>query len=315
MAGVILNGRFPRQRMLRAVARNVFRYLFQGAARNWGRNLGGNAPALSSMTLLLMLAGLIGLGGFALSNLEQVEARQASLLHVYLRDGADPIDVFNLSTRLAVDPRVVSVGMTTKEQALQRAQSLPGLPQLADASGSNPFPASLDVQVRSIADVGAIDAMVRTQPPVDPVYPTSYDQGAYQRIQAVLLGVAVAGFAFLGLLGFVAVTVTINSIRAAIHSRRDEVAILQLVGAPRWMVRGPFIVEGAITGGLAGAVGGLVTFGLALAGIEEGAATFGQFAPGVTVTVAAAAALMVFAAGLGLGSGSSLLGVRRHLES
>ncbi len=315
MAGVILKGRFPRQRVLRSVARNVFRYLFQGAARNWGRNLGGNAPALSSMTLLLMLAGLIGLGGFALSNLEQVEASQASLLHVYLRDSADPIDVFNLSTRLAVDPRVVSVSMTTKEQALQRAQSLPGLPQLAGASDSNPFPASLDVQVRSIDDVAGIAAMVRTQPPVDPVYPTSYDQGAYQRIQAVLLGVAIAGFAFLGLLGFVAVTVTINSIRAAIHSRREEVAILQLVGAPRWMVRGPFIVEGAITGGLAGAAGGLVTFGLALAGIEEGAATFGQFAPGVTVTVAAAAALMVFAAGLGLGSGSSLLGVRRHLES
>jgi cell division transport system permease protein len=315
MAGDILNGRFPRRRVFRTVARNVFRYLFQGAARNWGRNLGGNAPALSSMTLLLLLSGLIGLGGFALSNLEQVEAGQASMLHVYLRDNADPSDVFNLRNSLVSDPRVASVGITTKEQALQRAQSLPGLPQLADASDSNPFPASLDVQVKNISDVGAIDAMVRTQPAVDPLYPTSYDQGAYQRIQAVLMGVAIAGIAFLGLLGFVAVTVTINSIRAAIHSRRDEVAVLQLVGAPRWMVRGPFIVEGAITGGLAGAAAGLVTFGLALAGIEEGAATFGQFAPGVTVAGAAAAALLVFATGLGLGSGSSLLGVRRHLES
>jgi len=43
---------------------------------------------------------------------------------------------------------------------------------------------------------------------VDAVNPTSYDRGAYQRIQAVLFGVAVAGFAFIALLGFVAVTVT-----------------------------------------------------------------------------------------------------------
>jgi len=105
---------------------------------------------------------------------------------------------------------------------------------------------------------------------VDPAYPTSYDRGAYQRIQAVLLGVAVAGFAFLTLLGFVAVTVTINSIRAAIHSRRDEVTIMQLVGAPRWMVRGPFVVEGAITGALSGAVAGLIVFGLTMAAISAG---------------------------------------------
>jgi cell division transport system permease protein len=90
---------------------------------------------------------------------------------------------------------------------------------------------------------------------------------------------------------------------------------MQLVGAPRWMVRGPFVVEGAITGALSGAAAGLITFGLALAGITAGSASFAQFAPGVTITVAAVAAAIVFATGLGLGSGSSLVSVRRHLES
>src|SRR5205823_9527023 len=103
-----------------------------------------------------------------------------------------------------------------------RAQRIRGLPQPADASESNPFPASLDVQVKTIDDMAAIDALVRDDVAVDPVYPTSYDKGAYQRIQAVLLGTAVAGFAFLGLLGFIAVTVTANSIKAAIHARRDR---------------------------------------------------------------------------------------------
>jgi cell division protein FtsX len=192
---------------------------------------------------------------------------------------------------------------------------MPGLPPLAHPTDSNPFPASLDVQVKNINDVGRIDAWVRYDLAVDPVYPTSYDQGAYQRIQGVLLGVAVAGFVLLAVLGFVAVTVTINSIRAAIHARRDEVAIMQLVGAPRWMVRGPFVVEGAITGGVAGATAGLVTLGLAIAAIQAGSASFAQFAPGITLAVAALAAAIVFGVGLGLGSGSSLLSVRRHLES
>jgi Cell division protein len=210
---------------------------------------------------------------------------------------------------------VASVDFITRAEALVRAQRIPGLPQLADASESNPFPASLDVQVKNINDVAAIDTLARTDIAVDPVYPTSYDKGAYQRIQAVVFGVAVAGFTLLGLLAFVAVTVTINSVRAAIHSRRDEVTIMQLVGAPRWMVRGPFVVEGAITGALAGLVAGLVTFGLTMAGISAGSGTFTQFAPGVTVTVAAIAATIVFAIGVGLGSGSSVVSLRRHLES
>ena len=301
--------------MVRIVVTNVFRYLFGGAARNWFRNISSSAPALGSMTLLLLMSGLIGLGGFALYNLEQIEASQASLLHIYLRDDASPSDVYSLWTRIESDRRVASVHFMSKDAALARARRIPGLPQLADSTESNPFPASLDVQVTKIGDVAAIDSAFRNDIVVDPVYPTSFDQGAYQRVQEVLFGVGVAGMAFLGLLGFVAVTVTINSIRAAIHARRDEVSIMQLVGAPRWMVRGPFVVEGAITGGLAGAGAGLVTFGLTATGMSASSASFAQFAPGVTLAVAGLAAAIVFAAGLGLGSGSSLVSLRRHLES
>jgi cell division transport system permease protein len=315
MAGVVVKGRFPRRRTLQVMATNLLRYLFGGAARNWIRNIGSTGPALGSMTLLLLLTGLVGLCGYAIHNLEQIQTREAALLHVYIRDGAPSAEVNSLWDRLAADPRVAKVDYTTKAEALERAQTIPGLTQLADSSDGNPFPASLDVRLKSIDTVAKIDAMVQNDAAVDPVHPTSYDQGAYQRIQTVLFVIALAGVAFLALLGFVAVTVTINSIRSAIHARRDEVAIMQLVGAPRWMVRGPFVVEGAITGSLAGAAAGLVTLGLSMAGIKVASDSFTQFAPGVTVTVAAVAAALVFAAGLGLGSGASMIGVRRHMES
>jgi cell division transport system permease protein len=314
MAGVLVKGRFPRRRLVQTVATNLFRHLFQNAARSWARNVGGTAPALGSMTLLLVMTGLVGLTGFALHNLEQIEASQASLLHVYLRDSATDADIVSLLNRLTSDPRVAGVTYVTKAEALQRAQRIPGLPQLADASESNPFPASLDVQVKNIQDVAAIDGSVRDDLAVDELYPTSYDRGAYQRIQAVLLGAAVAGIAFLGLLGFVAIMVTMNSIKIAIHARRDEITIMQLVGAPRWMVRGPFVVEGAITGALAGAIAGVITFALTLAGISSASGAFTQFAPGVTVTVAGVTAAVVVVVGFCLGSGSSLISLRRHME-
>jgi len=315
VAGVVVKARFPRRRTLQVVAANLFRYLVRGAARNWVRNLGGTAPALGSTTLLLLMSGLFAVVGFGLSNLERIEASQASLLHVYIRDDAAGSDILDLETRLQKDPRIASVTYVTKAQALVRAQGIPGLPELADSTESNPFPASLDVQVKSIDDVAAIDASVRYDLAVDPTYSTSYDKGAYQRIQNVLFGVAVAGFAFFAVLGFVAVSVTANSIKSAIHARRDEITIMQLVGAPRWMVRGPFVVEGAITGAAAGLIAGALTFGLTTAGINSASTASSQLAPGVTVSVAAVAALLVFLAGLALGSGSSLISLRRHLES
>jgi cell division transport system permease protein len=315
VAGDVVKVRFRRRRLAQVVLANLFRYLVQGAARSWARNLGGTAPALGSMTLLLLMSGLVGVAGFALYNLEQVEAGQASLLHIYLRDDADATDVFNLQRQLLADPRIASVTYITKDEALKRAQRIPGLPQLADSTDSNPFPASLDVQARSIDDVAAIDESVRNNTAIDPVYPTSYDRGAYQRIQNVLFGLAVGGLAFLGMLGFIAVAVTANSIKAAIHARRDEIGIMQLVGAPRWMVRGPFVIEGAITGAFAGVVAGLVTFGLTLAAISGASGEFTRFAPGVTLPVVGYAAVLVMLVGLALGSGSSLISVRRHMES
>jgi len=315
VAGDVVKARFRRRRLARVVAANLVRCLFRDSARSWGRNFGATAPALGSMTLLLLMAGLVGITGFALHNLEQEQSLQASVLHVYLRDDAADTDIVGLWDQLASDPRIAKVTYMSKDEALARAQSIPGLPELANASESNPFPASLDVQVRNIKDVGAIDAIARKSSIVDPIYPTSYDRGAYERIQAILFGLAVAGFAFVALLGFVAVTVTMNSIKAAIHSRHDEITIMQLVGAPHWMVRGPFVVEGAITGALAGVVAGGVTFGLAMAGIVGGSSSFTQFAPGVTTAIAAIAAGIVLGAGLALGSGSSLLSLRRHMEA
>jgi cell division transport system permease protein len=315
VAGDVVKGRFPRRRLIQVVAANLARLLFGGAARNWARNLGSTAPALCSMALLLLMSGLIGLTAFTLRNVEDIQAGQASLLHVYLRDDASGADVVSLLERLQADQRVANVTYVSKTDALARAQNIPGLPELAQATDSNPFPASLDVQVKNIDDVGAIDAMVRNDAAVDPQQPTSYDRGAYQRLQTVLFGIAVAGLAFLCLLGFVAVTVTMNSVKAAIHARRDEIAIMQLVGASRWMVRGPFVIEGAITGALSGALAGIVTFALAAGAITLGSESFAQFAPGVTILVAAVAAGMVLFAGLALGSGSSLLTLRRHMES
>src|SRR5439155_14492532 len=114
----LLNGRFPRRRLIQTVAANLLRLVFGSAARNWARNIGSTAPALGSMTLLLLMSGLVGLTGFALHNLEQVQASEASLLHVYLRDDAADSDAVALWNRLHGDARVPRVTFVSNADSL-----------------------------------------------------------------------------------------------------------------------------------------------------------------------------------------------------
>jgi cell division transport system permease protein len=68
------------------------------------------------------------------------------------------------------------------------------------------------------------------------------------------------------LLGAVALLVVANILKLTAHSRRQELSIMRLVGAPEWFVRLPFLLEGMLQGALGGllAAGGLYVLGQAL---------------------------------------------------
>ena len=69
-----------------------------------------------------------------------------------------------------------------------------------------------------------------------------------------------------------------NVVRLALYARRDEIEIMQLVGAPQAYIRGPFVMEGVLQGGhrrAAGAGRAGVAF-FALRGALPGAAGGGD---------------------------------------
>jgi cell division transport system permease protein len=65
------------------------------------------------------------------------------------------------------------------------------------------------------------------------------------------------GLALAGILSVAAALTVATVVRLALHARRDEIEIMQLVGAPQAYIRGPFVVEGILQGGI-GAIVALV---------------------------------------------------------
>jgi len=261
------------------------------------------------MSLLLVMLGAGSMVTVAGRNVLSSQAQEAAVLHVYLRETAadEPAD---LASRLRADPRVRSVTYIGKSDALARARQHPGLSDLAQASESNPFPATLEVQVMRVEDVGAVDASVRGDPNVDPALPSSFDAGTYERIgQAlILIDVVAGGMALIVLL--VAFGVTGAAIRGVVLSRRDELAVMRLVGAPGWMIRGPFAVQGAATGMVSGLLAAVIVLGICAAALQAAQASFLGWLPGFTAEIGLLAAVATVAGGVGLGTLASLVELR-----
>ena len=303
--------RLPLWRRAAAFGANSYRLVVMSGLRSWSRDLRLTTPVISTIALLLVLCGTLALVGIAVEKQVVDQAGQASMVRVYLADGATPDSVTALESKLKADPRVVSLRYVTPQQALAEAGNRPGLDNLASLSSANPFPASLDVRVRLPTQVGAVASSVKGDSAVDPTYPTSYDPDTYSRLRHfALVAGAIAGGIVL-LFAVVAYAAVANAMRGVATSRRQEVAITRLMGARAWMLRGPFVVEGLTTGAVAGALAAALVGAAYLLAMRFGSAVYLQVLPGVDLTVVRYVLAAVITAGLVLGTATALLGFRK----
>ena len=194
---------------------------------------------------------------------------------------------------------------------MAEARSRPGLGSLAELASSNPFPASLDVRLNHVTDVGAVAAEAGGDPAADPAFPTSYDPGTYARLRQWALIAAAVGGGFALLFAFTAYVVAANAMRSVALARREEVSLMSLLAARGWMLRGPFVVEGLTTGAFAGAFAAAVVGGAWLLAQRYANATFAEVLPGVGAVAVQDLAAGLILAGIAIGSLTAWNGLRR----
>jgi cell division transport system permease protein len=231
----------------------------------------------ASMAVLTIAAGLFVLGFFLVvtANLQRVIAQwgETAELSVYLREEATAEEVD--AVRQLVDASGVAAGhqyVSADEAAARFRQDFPDLAASVSRLERNPFPASVDVRLRSVAGVdegvGQLVTVLEGHPAVVDV---QYDRRWLQRLDGILGFVRTVGLVIVGMLALASLLTVASVVRLAAHARRDEIEIMQLVGAPLTYVRGPLVVEGVLQGG-AGAVVGIVALGglLAVARMQYG---------------------------------------------
>jgi len=292
------------------------RYFVTDALDEWRYAPGPNLLATATLAAVLFVAGT---NLVLLTNLSERVNRWKSDLRVsvYLQDGAQDSDVDALYAKVVAVAGVTRVDRVDKQEALRRFKA--SFKELADVPsqlGTNPLPASLEVvldpgpRARDTArDVGAACA---DSPAVEEV---RYDQEFLDRVDA-LLDVARWGGAILGLIVFSAVAFVVAGVlRLAVYARRDEIAIMHLVGAPPMLVRGPFLVAGLIQG-LSGGMLALFLVEAVRRAVREyagaGSAGLLDLAAGSALPIGPSSLIVV--AGAALGCASAWFAVRDARE-
>jgi cell division transport system permease protein len=235
------------------ILRNL-KFALNSAWQSFWRNLAVSLAAVLSITLILILAGVNLLVGHAFTQVLDGFRDKVSQISINVSDDTPLANVYDFKDQLAVDPRVVSVTFVTKDEALRAFRSDPQNAILSTQIEGNPLDAKLDVRVKNLSDVAAVDAMARQWSGVDPTDPTNYQGEFVNRMLDLSEWLTLAGVALLIVLMVVSVVIVMNTIRTAVYHRRKEIEVMKLVGATEWFVRGPFVIEGIMTGLIAAAI-------------------------------------------------------------
>jgi cell division transport system permease protein len=248
------------------------RYSFNEAWRSLWRQR--NSAVLSVLTIG---AAILVLGGFLLAgvNLDRAMARwsAAAEFSIYLRDDITPDQRSAINRALTEHPSVASRVYVSREEALTRfTRDFPDLAAGVAGLLQNPLPASIEVRLNpQRSDADAVDRLARQVQASPGVSDVRFDRRWLERLARIAWAIQWAGWGLGGVLIIAAVLTVATVVRLGLHARRDEVEIMQLMGAPLGLLRGPLVVEGLIQGGL----GAVLALGVLFAGFAAGWRQFG----------------------------------------
>jgi cell division transport system permease protein len=214
------------------------------------------ARGLSMAVIVIVAATLVQLSLFlGISRVLDhalTTAREKFEMAIFLTPSADEPDRRRIQNLLTADPRIASVKVVTKEEALEEFRKDPEIDQMLKALGENPLTDSLSVVLKqqTTENLDDLVARLKEDPKIEEI---NYGKNEWETVSnltraARWVGLLLGGFVFLTALFIVSNTLTLS-----LWARREDFILLSRMGAPTWMRWGPYLWEGILQGFLGAA--------------------------------------------------------------
>ena len=288
------------------------RYSFREAWRSLWRQRGSAA-----LSVLTIASAILVLGGFLLVSviLDRALARwsAAAEFSVYLREDITAEQRSAINRVLTDSPLVASRDYVSREDALKRfTRDFPDLAAGLAGLAQNPLPASIELRLNpQRSDAGAVDALAREMRSAAGVADVRFDRRWLDRLARMASIIRWAGWGLGAVLVLAAVLTVANVVRLGLHARRDEIEIMQLMGAPLGLLRGPLLIEGVLQGGLGAALALAALVAAFAAGRPQVAGDLGAVIdPSLVVFLPTSLSAALVAGGMAVGGLGGVLAAR-----
>ena len=228
---------------------------------------------MSFAAVCVTVACLVIVGSFSILayNLDVMveELNQTSEILVYIDSELPDAEARSIGTKINLLDNVLQSTFVSREEALQDF--------IADHDGDSAFSGvqASDLRHRYVVTLENNLLMKQTDEQLKALPGVAKTNAAYElaegftTIQSVLHMVS---YAVIAVLLVVSLLIISNTVKLAMYDRKDEIAIMKMVGATNGFIRLPFVVEGFTLG----MVGAILAFGLEWVGYDALVARIGE---------------------------------------
>ncbi len=304
----------------------VIKRVMVAGTKNFMRGGAVSAATVLVMTTTLgIISSLIFLSGLLGFTLDLVKEKVD--ISVYFVRTASEEQIFQVKEQLEKLPEVSSVSYTSAEEALTAFRSRHANDQLTlqalDELGSNPLDASLSVRAKDPSQYESIINFLEASPTLSGGSSSIVDRINYEQNKPTLdrLSLAISatrqvGLAIIFIFAIASILIAFATIRLAIYTSKEEIAVMKLVGASNAYVQAPFVFEGVITGTISAFIVLVALWPITWYAGSKTASWFGGFHLGSYYAGHFPLIfIIVLGSGVLLGSVASIFAIRKYLKA
>lgn len=278
---------------------------------------------MSFASIFVLFSSLLLIGIFATVihnvnyNLEGMQDFKE--LVCYMELDATPEQIENARKEIEGFNNVSKVTFVSKAEALKQEKEKYGTEEYKhlfemydNNERANPLPDSFRVEYKSVNEVRTLEEMLKHIDGVDQNISNSYEIA--QNIEKLKNIIAVGGAWLMGLLVIVSIFVIANTIKITYHSRELEISIMRYIGATKFYITMPFVVESMIISFIAALIGFATQTYLYIYFIEKITVNYPIIKIVPFTDMAVVFLIIYFAAGLFIGMFGSVITIRKYMK-
>ncbi len=238
-------------------------YYISRAVTNIRQNVFVNVVTIATITLAILIVSLfllvfLNLEGAADNWSERVQVT------VYFDRELGSAEQSVLRGKILSLPGAARVSYVSRDEALKRFKNrLRGQETLLEGVRPEVLPTSFEIALkRSSRDTQGVESFVAALKHIPGINEVQYGEEWVRRFNSFLNFMRLLGVLLGGFLVVAVVFIVSNTIKLTIYARRDELDVMSLVGATRFFIKAPFLIEGIIQGFAGSSIAVALLFGL-----------------------------------------------------